>query len=272
MKIGFVIRRNCPRCAKIVERITSILPDNVETVFENEIGKFLKVPTIPIEEMQVDIIVTIGGDGTVLHANQYAKGAILGINMGTLGFLSEIELGSVEESIYKVLRGDYKTIQTMNLSVYVNKEYKGRCINEAVIHSKKISKIRSFKVYADGNFIDRTKADGLIIATPLGSTSYSMSAGGPILLPSTESLVLTFLAPVTLRIRPMVISSSSVTEIVMGGTGEESLIILDGQREIEISSGDTVQIKKSEEGSSFITLRRNFFNKFREKLLKDVVN
>ena len=112
----------------------------------------------------------------------------------------------------------------------------------------------------------------IIIATPMGSTSYSMSAGGPIILPSAEAMVLSFIAPVTLRIRPMVVSSNSTAIIVMGGTNEESIIIIDGQEEIDIKSGDRVEIRKCDQAAKFITMRRNFFTKFREKLLKDVVN
>ena len=272
MKVAFIIRKDCPRCAKIVERILNILPDDIETIFETEIAKYLNVPTVPADTIEADIIITIGGDGTVLLASQKAKGAILGINMGTLGFLSEVELGNVESSIYKLIRGDYKEIEVMRLAVYVNGEFRGKCINEAVIHSRQISKVRSFKVYVDDNFVDKTRADGIIIATPMGSTSYSMSAGGPIILPSAEAMVLSFIAPVTLRIRPMVVSSNSTAIIVMGGTNEESIIILDGQEEIDIKSGDKVEIRKCEQAAKFITMRRNFFTKFREKLLKDVVN
>ncbi|EQD77274.1 NAD(+)/NADH kinase, partial [mine drainage metagenome] len=238
----------------------------------DEVGKYLNVKTTSISSIDVDIIITIGGDGTVLLASQKAKGSILGINMGALGFLSEVELGNVETSIYKLLRGDYKVVDVMKLAVYVNGELRGKCINETVIHSKRISKVGNFKIYVDENFIDRTRADGIIIATPLGSTSYSMSAGGPIILPSAEAMVLSFIAPVTLRIRPIVVSTSSRAVIVMAGTKEDSLIILDGQEEIEIHSGDSVEIRKCGEPAKFITMRRNFFTKFREKLLKDVVN
>jgi NAD+ kinase len=272
LKVAFIIRKDCPRCARIVERILNILPPDVETIFEDEVGKHLKVQTTNVGSIAADIIITIGGDGTVLLASQKAKGPILGINMGALGFLSEIELGSVEASIYKLIRGDYTIVEVMRLAVYVNGEMRGKCINETVIHSKMISKVRSFKVYVDGNFVDKTRADGVIIATPMGSTSYSMSAGGPIILPSAEAMALAFIAPVTLRIRPMVVSSNSTAQIVMGGTNEESLIILDGQQEIEIKSGDRVEIRKCVEPAKFITMRRNFFTKFREKLLKDVVN
>ncbi len=273
MRIAYIIRKGCSRCAKVVERIDAIIPPEWERIYETELSPFLRGKDFSsMEEIEADIIFTIGGDGTVLLAAQKAKGAILGINMGSLGFLSEVEIGKVEETVYRIVRGEHRYMDFMKLEVMINGEVVGYAMNEVVIHSNKVSKIRNFKLYLDNNFVERTKADGIIVATPIGSTSYSLSAGGPIVMPATEAMVISYMAPVTLRIRPMVVPSSSVLEISVTGIEQECLIILDGQREINFSSSDRVTITRANKSYKFITFRRDFYSKLREKLLKDVVN
>ncbi len=273
MRIAYIIRRGCPRCAKVVERIDSILPPEWERVYERELAPFMKCREFSsMEDIDVDIIFTIGGDGTVLLAAQKAKGAILGINMGSLGFLSEVEIGKVEEAVYRIIRGEHKYMEFMKLEIMINGDLAGYAMNEIVLHSNHVSKIRNFKLYLDNNFVERTKADGIIVATPIGSTSYSLSTGGPIVMPATKAMVISYMAAVTLRIRPMVVPSSSVLEISVAGVDQECIIILDGQKEINFSSSDKVTITRASESYKFITFSRDFYSKLREKLLKDVVN
>ncbi len=273
MKIAYIIRKDCSRCAKIVERIDYIIPSEWERVYETGLSDFIKGKEYrPMDEIEADIIFTIGGDGTVLLAAQKAKGAILGINMGSLGFLSEVEIGKVEETVYRIVRGEHRYMEFMKLEIRFNGEPVGYAMNEVVIHSNRVSKIRNFKLYLDNNFVERTKADGIIVATPVGSTSYSLSAGGPIVMPATQAMVISYLAPVTLRIRPMVVPSSSLLEISVSGNEHDCIIILDGQREINFNSSDRLTITRASKSFKFITLRRDFYSKLREKLLKDVVN
>lgn len=273
MKVAYIVRKNCPRCTKIVERIDAIIPPEWERIYENELkGAFTGKEFRALDEISADILFTIGGDGTVLLAAQKAKGAILGINMGALGFLSEVEIGRVEETIYRIVRGEHRFVEFMKLEVRINGEIVGYAMNEATLHSNRVAKVRNFKLYLDGIFVERTRGDGVIVATPIGSTSYSLSAGGPIVMPATEAMVISYIAPVTLRIRPMVVPSSSILEILVSGQDQECTVILDGQREIPFNSGDRVTITRSNRPFRFITVRRDFYAKLREKLLKDVVN
>ena len=273
MKIAFIIKKDCPRCAKIVKRIDDILPQEWERIYAEELKPFIKEKEYrPLEEIEADILFTIGGDGTVLLAAQKAKGAILGINMGSLGFLSEVEVGKVEETVYRIIRGEHRFVEYMRLEVMVNGEIVGYALNEVVVHSNRIAKVRNFKLYLDGSFVERTRADGIIVATPIGSTSYSLSAGGPIVMPATQAMVISYLAPVTLRIRPMVAPSTSVLDILVSGIDQDCLIIMDGQKEVNFKSTDKVTITRASKSYKFITLRRDFYAKLREKLLKDVVN
>ena len=273
MKVAYIVRNDCPRCVNIVERIDRILPNEWERIFENELkSSFTDKEFSDISEIEADILFIIGGDGTVLRAAQNAKGAMLGINMGSLGFLSEVELGKVEDTVFKIVRGEHKFTELMRIEIRVNGKFAGYALNEVVIHSNAISKVRNFKLYLDGKFVERTRADGIIVATPVGSTSYSLSAGGPIVMPETRAMVVSYLAPVTLRIRPMVMPSTSVLTISAIGRETECVVILDGQKEIPVSKDDSVTVTGSGKPYRFITLRRDFYTKLREKLLKDVVN
>ncbi|MEM3675866.1 MAG: NAD(+) kinase [Thermoplasmataceae archaeon] len=272
MRIAFVIRRGCDRCARIVRRIVEILPADWEIIYERETAKYLGTKPTDLERIEADVIIAVGGDGTVLRSLQKAKGPVLGINMGSLGFLSEVEIGEVESSIYKLIRGEYKIEETMKLSVRINGVETTECSNEVVIHSRKIAKIRKFRVYVGGDFFDSTSADGMIVATPIGSTSYSFSAGGPILYPTLQAMVLTYIAPFRTKIRPMVVPSDQEIGIRLFGKDQDSLVILDGQEEIPVNENDEITISVSKNHSNFITFRTSFYEKIREKLIRNVVN
>ncbi len=197
--------------------------------------------------------------------------------MGGLGFLTEVEIGGeVEKSIYRIIRGgDYRIERAMKLKVTVNGIRTKDCTNEVVVHTRKVSKIRKFNIYVSGHFLDSVSADGgVIVATPIGSTSYSYSAGGPILLPSLRAMVISYLAPpFGSRIRPVVVPTERSIRIRLVGRDQDSLVILDGQEEIPpVHAGDDIEISVSENYAEFVTLERSFYQRMREKLIKYVVN
>ena len=272
MRIAFTIRKNCERCARVVSRIVELIPDDWQKLYDKECAKFLEVRGTDLEAIVADIIIAVGGDGTALRATQMAKGPVLGINMGGLGFLTEVEIGDVEKSIYKLIKGEYKIEKDMKLKVKINGLEVLDCTNEAVIHTSKIAKIRKFKIYAGENFLDSGSADGIIVSTPIGSTSYNYSAGGPIIHPSLNVMVLTYLAPFRSRVRPMVIPAEQTIKIRLAGSGQDSVVILDGQAEYPVNENDEIEITASENKAEFITFRDSFYDKIREKLIKHVVN
>lgn len=272
MKMAFTIRKDCERCARVVQRIVEIVPKDWNLIFDKETAKFLEEKGTDLESIKADIIIAIGGDGTALRAHQMAKGPVLGINMGGLGFLTEVEIGDVEKSIHKLMRGEYSVDRHMKLLVRINGIDTMECTNEAVIHTRKTAKIRRFKVFAGGRFLDRTAADGIIIATPVGSTSYNYSAGGPILHPSLNAMVITYLAPFRSRVRPMVLPGDQTIKIKLVGQDQDSYVIMDGQQEYEVDENDEIEISVSPHKAEFITFRDSFYDKIREKLIKQVVN
>ncbi len=272
MKMAFTIRKNCERCARVVQRIVDIVPRDWNLIYDKECAKFLDVKGTDLEAIKADIIIAIGGDGTALRAQQMAKGPVLGINMGGLGFLTEVEIGDVEKSIHKLMRGEYSIDRNLKLLVKINGIDTVECTNEAVIHTSKTAKIRRFQVYAGDTFLDKTSADGIIIATPVGSTSYNYSAGGPIVHPSLNAMVITYLAPFRSRVRPMVIPGDQTLKIKLTGKDQNSYVIMDGQQEYPVDEHDEIEISVSPNKAEFITFKDSFYDKIREKLIKHVVN
>lgn len=272
MRMAFTIRRNCERCARVVGRIVDIVPKDWKLMFDKECAKFLDQKGTEMDQIDADIIIAVGGDGTALRALQLAKGPVLGINMGGLGFLTEVEIGEVESSIYKIMRGEYKIERSMKLRVRINGVETLECTNEAVVHTSRIAKIRKFKVYVGDSFLDSTSADGIIVATPVGSTSYNYSAGGPIISPSLDAMVLTYLAPFRSRVKPMVMPADQTLTIRLAGVDQDSLVIIDGQKEYPVKEGDDIEISMSPNKAEFITFRNSFYDKIREKIIKHVVN
>ncbi len=271
-RVGFIIRKNCQRCSRIVERIVDIVPKNWTIMYEREVGKYLPVKSKDIENMDADLIISVGGDGTVLWALQHTNCPILGINMGGLGFLSEVEIGEIEASIYELARGNYRIERSRKLSVFLNGQRLEDCTNEVIVHSSKIAKIRKFLISTPDSFIDRVAADAVIVATPVGSTSYSFSAGGPILMPSLNAVVVSYIAPFASRSRPIVLPMGTDINIRVLDKNQDCIVILDGQVEYRMKSTDEIVIKTSENYAEFILFKRSFFDRVHEKLVKNVVN
>ncbi|MEM0139263.1 MAG: NAD(+) kinase [Ferroplasma sp.] len=271
MKIGIIARINCHSCIRIARRILELIPETWDIQLESKLANAVGRKGISFKDIDADIIIVIGGDGTILKTAQLSHGKILGINVGGLGFLSEVEIGNVEESIYSLINGNYKTYDVMKLDVFINGVFFGRGINDVVIHTARISKIRKFSVYINDRFMENTSADGIIVATPIGSTSYSYSAGGPILIPSLKAMVISYIAPFGSRLRPIVCpDTSKITVKIIGKFS--SLVIIDGQREAVVNDSDLIDIKVSSETLTFIELKNSFYDRLREKLIKDVVN
>lgn len=271
MKVGFVIKKDCERCALIVRKIEEMFPSDWEIVYDEEAARYLDVEFNPLEEMEADIIITVGGDGTVLRTINKCDIPVLGVNMGKLGFLSEVEIGEVEKSIYKLVRGEYKIEESERIKVIVNGEEVQHCTNEVVIHTNRVSKIRKFGLYVNSTFIDNIAADGVIVATPIGSTSYAYSTGGPILSPKINAMVVSYIAPFNVKIRPMVVSQDEEITVNLRGKNQDCILIFDGHTEYPVSSDDDIRVRVSEKKARFVTLG-SFYERMRRKLLRNVVN
>ncbi len=265
MKFGITANPHIADSLDATRRILRFLEPKHEVMLETEIAKDLGRTGIPLAHMKPDIILAVGGDGTILRALQLSEGEILGINSGSLGFLADVYANEVETFLDRIVRKDYKIEERQRLKVAVDGQRMFDCLNEAVVHTAQVAKIRQFEVHLDGTLVSRVRADAMILATPTGSTSYSMSVGGPIVDPRVSAIIMTAIAPFTPSLRPHVFPSTSEVRVTLVKP-KECLLVMDGQRETHLKGTEEVVVTASERPARFIRFRDDFYERFEEKV------
>jgi NAD+ kinase len=220
-----------------------------------------------------DLLITFGGDGTLLSVARHAPDhvPILGVNMGTLGFLTEIRLEEFPAVLERVLAGDYVVESRVAFDVVVEGPSANggtyRVLNDAAINKAALARIIEMRVTVKGLFVSRFRADGLIVATPTGSTAYNLSAGGPIVYPTMGAMIITPICPHMLTNRPIVLPDELDIEIGIVTEGQEIILTLDGQEGFSLSDRDRVCIKKSDQRVLLVqSPDKNYFDVLRAKL------
>ncbi|MDE6212936.1 MAG: NAD(+)/NADH kinase [Lachnospiraceae bacterium] len=221
------------------------------------------------EESQVDCALVLGGDGTVLRAARSMMDStvpLLGVNLGTLGYLSEVESASVEEAIEKLLRDEYVREERMMLSGRIlgrENEEEQYALNDIVISRCGSLQILNVRIYVNGQFLNNYGADGVIVATPTGSTGYNLSAGGPIVEPSARLLLLTPICPHTLNTRSIVFAPEDEIEVEIscGKDGSEQVVEanFDGSHKVTLRTGDRIVIHRADKTTGIIRLQMESF-------------
>lgn len=216
------------------------------------------------KENNYDFIISLGGDGTFLStARNFCEVPIVGINLGNMGFLSEIDKDNMKNEIVKLLKGEFKVEERFLLEVSIGDKIL-YALNDIVISRGNFTKLLNLDMHFDGKFVDNYKADGLIISTPTGSTAYSLSAGGPIIEPSLDVIVVTPICAHSLHQRPIVVSNN--TRIKVSTQKEGFMVAADGQESIVSKSILNVEIKNSSKNIKVIKMgENNFFDTVRKK-------
>ena len=224
--------------------------------------------TVNTEGDCISCIVTMGGDGTILRA--VVAGAkhnipILGVNMGRVGFFSEIGTDGFLYALERMQRGDYHIEQRGMLRCYVENKPIADCMNDFTLHRQELASTVQLEITIDGDNVGNLMADGLIISTPSGSTAYTMSAGGPVVAPSLNCMLITPICPHSLTVRPIVASVDSVVYVTVES---ECRLIADGQNLMRLLPNSIVRVERSVYTASFIRFdKRNIFKLIREKLI-----
>ena len=276
-RIGVVLKTTGTEAAKLGEKLLDELKRlDLEVAFDRESAAVLNADSdVDREELpgQVDLVVVLGGDGTLLSVTRGAINGtpILGINMGTLGFLTEHPAESLIPMLHATLEGRANTVRRERLLVNVEKpgtEPSSHCVlNDAVINKSALARMLDLSVHVNDQLVSRFRADGLIIATPTGSTAYNLSAGGPILYPNLEVIVVTPICPHTLTNRPLVLSLDSKVELRLEKQSDEVWLTLDGQQGFPLSIEDVVRIERCMDPVFLITDRgRSYFQVLHRKL------
>lgn len=219
-----------------------------------------------------DIILALGGDGTILAASRAVGSSgvpIAGINLGGLGFLAEVAVEEIYERLELIQKGEYLVEERMVLEAVVDDD-KGthfRALNDVVIERRFSSRMMSISVRVDGSFFNDYTADGIIIATPTGSTAYSLSAGGPIIVPPLQAMVVTPISPHSLSQRAVVLKPDSSIEISFKNVPEEMLLSMDGQTSVKIRKDQSVTVVRAENNIKLIKWKdKSYFDTLRAKL------
>jgi NAD+ kinase len=210
----------------------------------------------------------LGGDGTLLRAQSRLnpKIPIFGINMGTVGFLTEIEVKHTFDALKEILKGDYYKEKRTRL-VVSHENHNFTAMNEVVVMTEKPAKMLHFEIKVDGETIEEVRADGLIVSTPSGSTAYAMSAGGPIVDPKVAGFVIIPICPYKLGVRPFVVSDNSEITVKQLKKGKSAVFVMDGQINEEADYGEEITFKKSDKDAYFIrTSSKYFYEKVKDKL------
>ena len=270
LRIGIILHSKRQDALEYAARAVTYLNANqVDVCAEDEFAQLLGVTPFSCME-KVDVIVSLGGDGTLLRAVQYAfrwEASLLGINMGRVGFLTEVEPWDIEAALTAVISGSYDTDARTVLHVDAGDRH-WHALNDVVLSRGGRARLTTINAWVDGELSSRYVADGVVVATPTGSTGYSLSAGGPIVSPKVDCMVITPICAHTLQHRPTVVhgGASIVLELLPYDVQTASLQV-DGQACIELSSGMRAEIRKDERPVRLIRLKpQNFFQLVRDKL------
>jgi NAD+ kinase len=228
-----------------------------------------------IDPAQVDAMLTLGGDGTLLRAARLVAPRavpILGVNLGRLGFLTCCPASQLEEALHRLASGDYVVEARMTLDARVtdaagSERQRWRALNDVVLHKGGFARVVAVRVEADGETVGHFSADGVVVATPTGSTAYNLSAGGPVVVPTLPAILLTPVSAHTLALRPIVMPATSLVTIRGSDGPDELLVTVDGQVGCTFRAGDALVIQRSDAPVPIVRFpETSFFSTMREKL------
>jgi NAD+ kinase len=276
-KIGIICKPGRKEPQEILQELLPFLRQKgCEAFVDAETAAALSINGFSRDEIvsRVDLVLVLGGDGTMLSVSRLVaeQGVpILGINLGSLGFITEVSRDEIFSSVNKMLNDGCAIEERLMLSAAVHRDGKKlteyTVLNDVVINKGAVARIIDLETNINGNYVTTFKADGLIISTPTGSTAYSLSAGGPILYPTLESIVLTPICSHTLTNRPIVLPDNFKIEIIIKKISGDVFLTLDGQVGFSLRMGDVIEINKADYKTKLLVpLERDYFRVLRTKL------
>lgn len=276
--VHVVCKKNNEDAASIAQRVVDRFGQTADVwLDEGCAGRLNYGKSFEIEHVGegAAFILVLGGDGTLLSAARYVREKevpILGVNLGGLGFLTEISVDELPDMFSLCLKGDYTVSKRMMLDVTVKREddeiFALSVLNDAVITKDALARIIDIETYVDDEYLTTFKADGLILSTPTGSTAYSLAAGGPILYPSLTHIVLTPICPHMLTNRPIILPQEVAVRVLLRSPEERVILTMDGQVGVPLEYGDEVVVRMSPFGVNLIrSASKGYFEILRTKLL-----
>ena len=271
MKWGLVCSSSVKKSLSLSETLCEFLTEHGEVFPEKHLADYLDIKGYDLKDLnkKSDIVITIGGDGTILRALTEIEKPIFAINSGGMGFLSEVESRYAMNGLQKVIDGSYNVEERAKLKVLLDKKRLPDATNEATLQTNKIAKIMYFQISVENELLDTLGADGVIISTPTGSTSYSLSVGGPIMDPSVNAMIVAPLAPFRLSARPWIVPLDKTIKIkVLPKKSKETKLVIDGNYSEIVDDQNEITITKSEKKANFIRFGESFYQRVRLKLVR----
>jgi NAD+ kinase len=265
MRIGIVSRCDIEEATDLAAKIGRYIKGRADAIYDDQTARALGQEGMELERFDVDVIVTVGGDGTILRVLQNIPHPIpvVGINVGKVGFLAEVSPERALSVVESLLDG-FRVSAHSRLAVSVNGRRLPSATNEAVIVTSRPAKILECSIKVDDHVLDVLRADGVIVATPTGSTAYAMSAGGPIVDPRVDAFLIVPLAPYRLSVRPWVVYGEST--VVIKIEEKDAAIVIDGQYNETVHKDDEIRFDKDDQKSLFVLVEKSFFEKVLTKL------
>ena len=273
--VGLVVKRDRPRAARLARRMMRWLGRHRVRVLMDAEANIPGALTRSKDALarEADVLVVLGGDGTLLSLARRTQRRvpILGINMGELGFLTEVTEREAMPMLERILGGRYELDRRMTLTAAVTRKgqvaRRSRALNDVVITNGALARIIEFTVLVDGHLLATYRADGVIVATPTGSTAYSLSAGGPIVEPTVEVLLVCPICPHTLSNRPVVLPPDAVVRIAVAEREQDALLTIDGQEGMPLAGGDVVEVRRDRAPVALVrSPDRTYYDVLRSKL------
>lgn len=284
-KIGIIPNFTKDKNMNLTKEIIQWIERNNEQVLLNEIeAKKVKRLDLARKDHEVykesDFIIVLGGDGTLLGASRKIakyETPILGVNLGRLGFLTEVELQDLYSVMEKIFAGDYAIEKRMMLeAIVINKGVPVETfygLNDVVLSKGTFERIIRLKTYVDANYLNTYSADGIIISSPTGSTAYSLSAGGPIVNPQTNLLIITPISPHSLYARSVIVSEKEKVSIEVENENNAVVLTVDGQQRYKLSNGDSIVVNRADFDVNFIKVNNvTFYDVLRKKIIEMAIN
>jgi NAD+ kinase len=275
--VGLVVKRERPEAIAIARTLTRFLRTRNKTpVADSETAKKIGAEAVERHHLadRADFIVVLGGDGTLLGVARMVASQgipILGVNLGGLGFLTEVTSAEAQAALSRVLSGDYEVDRRMMLEAIVDRASEEQpqtfqAFNDVVVGKSPLGRMLELEVIANHTAFGTYRADGLIVATPTGSTAYALSAGGPIVYPTLNAILLAPICPHTLSNRPVVLPDSFEIEIRVKAPDHDTTFTVDGQESSQLGPADTIKIHRGRHAVSLIRSAHPYFEIWRDKL------
>jgi len=279
-RIGIITKPNEPRAAEVAARIAAWSAEHEINLFVNDRVKEKDLPpgTFSASAREIadhcDVLVALGGDGTMIATARLVSGRgipVLGVNLGTLGYLTEFTVDDCIPALEAVVQGDYEIDSRMMLSWCVVRDGDlvgaGTALNDIVVNKSALARIIDIDCSVGSHYVTTYRADGLILSTPTGSTAYNLSAGGPIIVPGVEAFAIAPICPHTLTNRPLVLPHKSEIRLRIHTREQEVMLTADGQTGLPLMSDDVIEIRKSQKSFNTIAAKdRDYFEILRSKL------